>query len=306
VSRIIWLILLSNLWIADYENGNDYPSFINSVSIFLIFASSILFRNQFARLSALFFIIPHIIIELISLDTSIKRGIRNFTTQYEESTYSRAELDLFQTTSNFLLFATAIIIAMLIASYSRPTSQLAWWRGLIKPRHVVVIRSIYRTISDKIRTAPIIGWFFNAFLATLTSIRFIKGNNEKVSVYDFLLVILHVIAAIGTTKFSNILLLGGLSINDIDTSLAWSEMVSFVLSWSLWGLLLSIRGYLQSSLFFSFLGFVFLCVPIIRELFFDDLIEGMPEFTGILVLIMLSTIPIFLISLLPERSQTKA
>lgn len=57
-----------------------------------------------------------------------------------------------------IIMSFALLALLLNAYWQRSPAKLAWWRGLVKRRHAVILRSIFRSIYKKLKDVPIVGW----------------------------------------------------------------------------------------------------------------------------------------------------
>lgn len=165
----------------------------------------------------------------------------------------------------WVVFALAIALAATLRI--TPAFEVAWWRGLIRPRHMVLLRHMARLVVANANRIAFVGGFIAAVVALSNWIRYAGGDGSGQRSRDVLLLGAHVYAVAMTVLFARY----GLGCCDVDANPALTASpltfaegdLPFALAWCLWGTLLYLRGVLAHDYLARFFATAFVVMPLV-------------------------------------------
>lgn len=171
------------------------------------------------------------------------------------------------------LFAVGFGVAVSVSQSRSFEKGLPWWRGLIRDRHVVYLRRLYRLSVNAVKSIPIVGNILSVAQTVLKSLKYIKGDGSKLDAGDLLFGVANVLLVLSIiASMKAVFIMDGLAADG-----GISEKFSFfvtIASWAIWGSVIYLWGRLTGSLYYVLLGVVFIVCPIafkdIRTLILDD------------------------------------
>ena len=168
--------------------------------------------------------------------------------------------------SELMWAAFAFAVAWLATLRIPPDVEVAWWRGLIRPRHMVLVRRIVRLTVANASRIPVVGGLLSTTEAFLNWMRYASGDGRGRLSRDGLLVGVHIYAVAITV----LLLRFGNNCCDViaNPALTTSLLIfggddlPFVIACCLWGTLLYLRGVLTQDCLARFLATVLVILPL--------------------------------------------
>jgi hypothetical protein len=174
-----------------------------------------------------------------------------------------------------LLFLSAVgfLVAVFVSQGRSFEDGLPWWRGLIRDRHIVYLRRLYRLSVNAVKSIPIIGNILSVAQTVLTSLKYIKGDGSKLDAGDLLFGVANVLLVLSIiASMKAIFIADGLTAEG-EISDKFNFVVT-VASWAVWGSVIYLWGRLIGSLYYVLLGVAFIVCPIafkdIRTLILDN------------------------------------
>lgn len=241
----------------------------------------------FGTMAAVFF-------QIWTIDDFVSQSDDGFTTLRETQFFAHHGVAL-------LAMAAAIIATYLVSSFlARPVELkpgYPLWQGLIRPRHAVLIRRFVRAVVTQVRLTPILSNLVLGFTTIIGSWSYFKGSRERFTLADLMVLSLHVFAAMATYYLIKpAFLLLGAETPLLAIGLA-PDGVAFMAAWSLWSVVIYLRGLITDVLLLRFLGTIFALVPALRYGFMGALPEGLE----LACLLIASGLPLLLFGLLRRR-----
>ncbi len=160
----------------------------------------------------------------------------------------------------------AFLVALAATRRIAPAYEVAWWRGLIRARHVVLLRRCIRLVIANASRIAFVGGFISAAAALVNWMRYASGGATGQRSQELLLVGAHVYAVAITTLFFRYAL--GCCDAAAYPPLAASPLSfaggdgTFVLACCLWGTLLYLRGVMAHDYLARFFAAAFVVTPI--------------------------------------------
>jgi hypothetical protein len=173
--------------------------------------------------------------------------------------------------------ALASLAAFAVAlSYNDPPrrASVPWWRGLIRPRHAVVVRTAIRGSGKAVENVPVVGAAWKGLAAGVRSLRYLKSGGEPPGLAD-----VAVVASV---------ILFGLAFASLVDAFLWSApdiapgsehsprsarflngvlrpaWESHTVAWTVCCVLLYVHGLVRGQSLFVFAGTVFALVPLVQ------------------------------------------
>lgn len=147
-----------------------------------------------------------------------------------------------------------------------PTKELAWWRGLVRPRHMVLTRRGARLVIDNANRIAFVGGILSAVVAVFNWIRFAGSDRRGVSSRDAMLIGVHVYAVAVTVLLGRYLY--ACCEAEAEPLLRAGPLVFvagdplYVASCCLWGLALYLQGVLRRDHLARFFATAFIAMPL--------------------------------------------
>jgi hypothetical protein len=148
-----------------------------------------------------------------------------------------------------------------------PVESIAWWRGLIWPRHMVLLRKMGRLIMANASRIAFIGGMLSAIGALLKWMQYAGGKHQGFGSRNLMLLGVYVYAVAMTNLFGRFLYY---CCAVSDTTVLKSPLLEFasgdliyVLSWCVWGLLLYLYGVFIKDYLARFFSIGFVLMPIV-------------------------------------------
>ena len=162
--------------------------------------------------------------------------------------------------------AFALLVALAATLRVAPSFEVAWWRGLVRARHMALIRRGARLVFANANKIAFIGGFISAAVALFNWIRYAGSGGGGERSREILLIGVHVFAVAVTVLFARY----GLGCCDVEAypSLTASPLIfergdlPFVLACCLWGSLLYLRGVLAQDYLARFFATAFVVMPL--------------------------------------------
>jgi len=178
---------------------------------------------------------------------------------------SQAEFAVLLTWHDFGL-VTAFLLALLTAlavaaslSDPPPRAVTSWWRGIVKPRHAVVLRTLYRASVASLESAPILGGLFKILRNGLTKLRYLKTGGGPINFGDSTIPIVLVLFALAEIA----LILAGLPMVDAKGEHIWRWLAETT-AWTSCAVFSYAVGLARRQTLFTFIGVGFALVPFVR------------------------------------------
>lgn len=181
--------------------------------------------------------------------------------------------------SGSVAIAAAFIVAtFFVATFTaRPipfASAVPWWRGLIRPRHVVIIRTAYRRAESYLDRVPVIGNMLVLTKGGLASLRYLSGDARALKFAEMTLITSAVIGVLATIPLLESILTvaahTSAEVADLFKQLkAKPAAIAILLAWLTWGAAMHLWAFATGRLLLFFLGVGFVLLPPLRFFAFD-------------------------------------
>ncbi len=160
----------------------------------------------------------------------------------------------------------ALVVALAATRRITPAFDVAWWHGLIRARHMVLLRRTARLVIANANRIAFVGGFISAVVALFNWMRYAGGDGSGQRSRDVLLLGAHVFAVAMTVLFGRY----ALDCCDAEAYPALTQDpltfaagdLPFVLACCLWGTLLYLRGVLAHDYLARFFATAFVIMPL--------------------------------------------
>jgi hypothetical protein len=182
-----------------------------------------------------------------------------------------------------LVFLAALFAAL---SYSDPTQRtpISWWRGLIQPRHAVLLRTAIRGSAKAIENIPLLGGAWKALLAGGRWLRYLKSGGDRPRLADMSVLISGILLALAVVTLVDAALwpaYRSAQRTRFFTSIPHAVWQSHTLAWTICGILLYGYGLARRQALFVFAATAFALVPVIQHIKTTDIeARGIMLFTA--------------------------
>lgn len=149
-------------------------------------------------------------------------------------------------------------------SYLRidPSVRIPWWRGFVRPRHAVLIRSGYRVAAKWFDGVPLVGPAFKAVRAIGGAMRYLKTGAEPFQFTD--IAVLAAVTILGLSTMRNAAsVLAGLRLEQDGNDESIVMWLPLIVAWTLCAIVLYAYGLRRMQSLFVFAGAAFAFVPIV-------------------------------------------
>lgn len=160
----------------------------------------------------------------------------------------------------------ALVVALAATLRITPAFEVAWWRGLIRARHMVLLRRAARLVIANANRIAFVGGLIAAVGALFNWMRYAGSDGSGQRSRDVLLLGAHVFAVAMTVLFGRY----WLGCCDVEAYPALTQTpltfaagdLPFVLACCLWGTLLYLRGVLTHDYLARFFATAFVVMPL--------------------------------------------
>ena len=157
-----------------------------------------------------------------------------------------------------------LAVALAALSYARidASARVPWWRGFVRPRHAVLIRSAYRVAAKWFDGVPLVGPAFKAVRAIGGAMRYLKTGAEPFQFTDIAVLAAVIILGLSTTRNVATVLAALRIVHDANDEdiLMWLPLI---VAWTLCAIVLYAYGLRRMQSLFVFAGAAFAFVPIV-------------------------------------------
>jgi len=202
-----------------------------------------------------------------AVDTYDNFGRSYHATGPQETPAALRESFLVGFDSTLALAVFALLVGLAGTLRVGPVAEPAWWRGLVRPRHMVLTRRATRLVVENANRIAFVGGFIAAVVALFDWIRFAGSDRRGVSSRDVLLIGVHVYAVAMTvllgrylyacceTEAEPLLRAGPLTFPAGD--------YIYVAACCAWGLALYLQGVLRHDHLARFFATGFIAMPLV-------------------------------------------
>lgn len=186
-------------------------------------------------------------------------------------------------------------------AYTYPKA-IAWWRGLIRPRHAVIVRKLFRAATEQVQGIPFVGGFLTAILVAIRSLRYLKGGSAPISFGDLVEIALNIFVALSATILLKLWLVPRFVAGDAVAAIENANRAGFIAAWVSWGILLYLRGVWSNRAQLVFLGVGFVVVPPVKFM----AVEQFPQAPFLAAIFMTSGLALCLFGLVRRSTKKRA
>ncbi|MEL7091438.1 MAG: hypothetical protein AAFN94_06860 [Pseudomonadota bacterium] len=303
-TRMLWCIIIATVAVLSDTNAEGIPAFaICAGGLFVAVVMSAYADNRFARimailLAALFvtLLVSFVFNETENLTAEMRAVIDGDSTVPAGALIADAHW-------NFV-FAVALLATPIVIAVMPPVSKgTAWWRGLIRPRFVVLIRNVYRAMSKRIQSAPLVGWIIGLIGTAWKAVGYLKSRGS-IALQDLLGVACLFVGASLMQGWLDVWWVFEalrFSAPDDTASADAAALDAMVVAWVTWGFVAAAFSYFSRELLYRFVAFALFVTPSVLHgstLSLNDILSGDAQF---LRMVVFSALAIYLTSLVPVR-----
>jgi hypothetical protein len=171
--------------------------------------------------------------------------------------------------------AFVLIIGLAATLRIQPAYQIAWWRGIVRARHMALMRRGTRLVISNANRIAFVGGFISAGSALFNWIRYAGGDDSGQRSRDFMVIGSHVYAVAVTVlclrylfECCNVDASSVLRTDPLDFA---KGDISFVIACAAWGGILYLRGVLDRDYLARFFAIGFVAAPLAMFTLENDL-----------------------------------
>jgi hypothetical protein len=179
------------------------------------------------------------------------------------------------------LGATAALLAMALYGIRRGQSETPWWRGIARPRFVVLVRRVWSLVDVSIEATTLIGPLLSVYNRLRDTCSLLKTESKPVTLIDIIFVAFTLVAVeTAIVNLDSMYAFGppySLHIYSVSKNVPDFHVAEFVgpeelpvvnlVIWTAGGIIIYLFGMIIRQTLLIYLGTVFLFIPVMKVFF---------------------------------------